>query len=179
MSHNRAEIDHIRLVFFQIRVEKGKRGPPSFQLYIILCLGHKSKQSRHNRVDPSDSESCTMIGPQTWWLESKQKPESWVDPSLGFQPNLEKHQSYMVWQSDVNCMTSEGSTRISSSHLLNFLHSFNLRPVPSRYILLLESIMTPTIWKLLSYLWVPSLVPQKPKPALLLQKLKFPKIYQE
>ena len=65
MSHNRAEIDHIRLVFFQIRVEKGKRGPPSFQLYIILGLGHKSKQCRHNRVDPSDSESCTMIGPQT------------------------------------------------------------------------------------------------------------------
>ena len=52
MSHNRAETDGMRLAFFQIRVEKGKRGPPGFQLYMILCLGCKSKQLRHNRVDP-------------------------------------------------------------------------------------------------------------------------------
>ena len=64
-SHNRAEIDHIRLVFFQIRVEKRKRGPPSFQMYMILCLGRKSKQPRQDRVDPSDSESCIVIGHQT------------------------------------------------------------------------------------------------------------------
>ena len=65
MSHNRAEIDYIRLVFFQIRAEKGKRGPAGFQLYMILCLDCKSKQLRHNQVDPSDSESCTVICPQT------------------------------------------------------------------------------------------------------------------
>ena len=51
-SHDRAETDHIRMVFFQIRVEKGKSGPVGFQLYIILCLDWKSKQPRHNRVDP-------------------------------------------------------------------------------------------------------------------------------
>ena len=28
--HDRAEIEHRRLVFFQIMVEKGKRGPPGF-----------------------------------------------------------------------------------------------------------------------------------------------------
>ena len=65
MSHNRVEIDHIRLVFLQIRVEKEKKGPPGFQLYMVLCLAHKSKQPRHNQVDPSDSEPCTVIGPQT------------------------------------------------------------------------------------------------------------------
>ena len=41
-SHFPAEIDHIRMVFFQIRAEKGKTGPPSFQFYMILCLGRKS-----------------------------------------------------------------------------------------------------------------------------------------
>ena len=65
MSHFRAEIYHIRMVFFQTRAEKGKRGPPGFQLYMILCLGRKSKQSKQDRVDPSDRESCTVIGPQT------------------------------------------------------------------------------------------------------------------
>ena len=61
--HNQAEIDHIRLVFFQIMVEKGKSCTPGFQLHMIFCLGHKSKQSSHNRVDSSETESCTVIGP--------------------------------------------------------------------------------------------------------------------
>ena len=65
MSHDRPEIDQIRLVFYQIRVENLKRGPPGFQLYMILCLGRKSKQSKQDRLDPSDRESCTVIGPQT------------------------------------------------------------------------------------------------------------------
>ena len=65
ISHGQAEINHITLVFFQIRVKKGRRGPHGFQLYMILCLDHKSKQLRHNQVDPSDSESYTVIGLQT------------------------------------------------------------------------------------------------------------------
>ena len=64
-SHNRAEIDHIRLVFFEIRVEKGKRGPAGFQLYMILCLGCISKQLRHDQMDPFNSELCIVIGDQT------------------------------------------------------------------------------------------------------------------
>ena len=32
-AHDRAEIDHIRLVFFQIRVENLKRGPLGFQFF--------------------------------------------------------------------------------------------------------------------------------------------------
>ena len=85
-SHNRVEIAHIRLVFFQIRVESRKRGPPGFQLYMIWCLGRKSKQPRQDRVDPCDSESCIVIGPQTWWHQNKQKTENRVDPSFDFQP---------------------------------------------------------------------------------------------
>ena len=81
--------------FCQIRVEKRKRGPTGFQLYMIWCLGCKSKQSRHNRVDPSDSESCIVIGPQTWWGQNKQKTENLVTPLSFFNPNLEKHQPYM------------------------------------------------------------------------------------
>ena len=65
MSHDQGEIDHVRLAFFQIRVEKAKSGPPIFQLYMILCLSCRSKQSRHDQVDPSDSEYCAVIGPQT------------------------------------------------------------------------------------------------------------------
>ena len=53
---------------------------------MILCLGRKSKQSRHNRVDPSESESCIVIGPQAWWGQNKQKTEKQVDPSFFFQP---------------------------------------------------------------------------------------------
>ena len=95
-SHNWVEIYHIRLVFFQITFESQKRGLPGFQLYMILCLGCKSKQPRQDRVDSSDSESCIVIGPQTWWRQNKQKTENRLDPLLTFNPNLEKHQPYMV-----------------------------------------------------------------------------------
>ena len=67
-------------------VESQKRGLPGFQLYMILCRGRKSKQPTQDQVDPSDSESCTVIGPQTWWRQNKQKTENWVDPSFDFQP---------------------------------------------------------------------------------------------
>ena len=58
-------IDHIRPVFFQIRVKNRKRALPGFQMNMILCLGRKSNQYRHNQADPSDSEFCAVIGPQT------------------------------------------------------------------------------------------------------------------
>ena len=64
-SQNQADIDHIRLSFFQIRIESSKRGLPGFQMYMILFLGGISKQTRHNWVDLSDSDPCIAIGPQT------------------------------------------------------------------------------------------------------------------
>ena len=45
-SHNRAEIDHIRLVFFQIRVENLKRGPPSFQFFVCFDVIRSEDQSQ-------------------------------------------------------------------------------------------------------------------------------------
>ena len=46
-SHNRAEIDHIRLVFFQIRVENLKRGLPSFQFFVCFDIIRSEDQSQH------------------------------------------------------------------------------------------------------------------------------------
>ena len=106
-SHDRTEIDHIRLVFFQIMVAKRKRGPPGFQLYMIWCLRYKSKQSRHNQVNPSDPESCIVIGSQTWWDQNKQKTENRVDTSFFFQPSFGKTPA-LYGRSPFDRVTSEG-----------------------------------------------------------------------
>ena len=51
-SHNQAEIDHIRLLFFQIRVENLKRGPPGFQFfaYFITFLTSSDLRTNHTVV---------------------------------------------------------------------------------------------------------------------------------
>ena len=43
---DRAEIDHIRLVFFQIRVENLKRGPPGFQFFVCFDIIRSEGQSQ-------------------------------------------------------------------------------------------------------------------------------------
>ena len=45
-SHNRAEIDHIRLAFFQIRVEDLKRGPSSFHFFVCFDVIRSENQSQ-------------------------------------------------------------------------------------------------------------------------------------
>ena len=80
---------------------------------MILCLSCRSKQSRHDQVDPSDSEYCAVIGPQTWWHQNKQKTKNQVDPSLGFQSSFGKTTA-LYGQSLLDCVISE-STCISSS----------------------------------------------------------------
>ena len=59
-SHARAEIVHIRLVIFQIRACKLKRGVPGFQMYKALYLGHKSK-IMDNWVDPSMTQNTAIL----------------------------------------------------------------------------------------------------------------------
>ena len=59
-SHARGEIVHIRLVIFQIRACKLKRGVPGFQMNIILCLGCKSK-TMDEQVEPSLSISYWFL----------------------------------------------------------------------------------------------------------------------
>ena len=101
MSHNWAEFDHIRLLFFQIKVGKGKRAPPGFQFFCLfydvfdviwpenqsqcsilsqggstqLCLGYFDLQPRHKII----------LQLKTGWT-----------PLSFFNPNLEKRQCYMV-----------------------------------------------------------------------------------
>ena len=60
MSHNRAEIAHIRLVFFQIRVEKRKRGPPGFQFFVCFDLIRSEDQSQCRIL----SLTCLPVGPR-------------------------------------------------------------------------------------------------------------------
>ena len=50
-SHNQAEVDHMRLSFFQIRVEKGKRGPTSFQFFAyFMFLTSSDLTTNHSAV---------------------------------------------------------------------------------------------------------------------------------
>ena len=51
-SHNRAEIDHIRLLFIQIRVENLKRGQPGFQVfaYFMMFLTSSDLRTNHSTV---------------------------------------------------------------------------------------------------------------------------------
>ena len=86
MSHNRAEIDHIRLVFFQIRVEKGKRGPPGFQFFVcfdIIMSEDKSQCMILSQRDPPGCASVVLICS----LDTKSyTTENQLDPSFLFQP---------------------------------------------------------------------------------------------
>ena len=45
-SHFRGDIDHIKLLFFQIRVENLKRGPPSFQFFVCFDVIRSKDQSQ-------------------------------------------------------------------------------------------------------------------------------------
>ena len=46
ISLDQAEIDHIRLVFLQIRVENLKRGPPGFQgFFVLMSSGLRTNHS--------------------------------------------------------------------------------------------------------------------------------------
>ena len=85
-SHDRAEIDHIRLVFFQIWVEKGKRGPPGFQFFVCIGVIRSEDQSQcmilSQRGPPSRASVVLICG-----LDTKSyTTENWLDPSFLFQP---------------------------------------------------------------------------------------------
>ena len=57
-SHFRAEIDHIRLVFFQIRVENLKRGPPSFQCFVGFDVIRSEDQSQCRILSQRGPPGC-------------------------------------------------------------------------------------------------------------------------
>ena len=63
-SHNQAEIDHIRLSFFQIRVENLKRGPPGFQFFAYFMTFLTSSDLRTNHSADSESEGIHLVVPR-------------------------------------------------------------------------------------------------------------------
>ena len=85
-SHNQVEIDHIRLVFFQIKVEKGKRSPPSFQFFVCFDVIRSEDQSQCmilSQMGPPGCASVILICS----LDTKlYTTENRVDPSFLFQP---------------------------------------------------------------------------------------------
>ena len=87
---NQAEVDHRRLLFFQIRVENLKRGSPGFQFfaYFMTFLTSSDLRTNHSAVlwvrrGPSACAWVVLI----WSIDTKSyTTENRVDPSLGFQP---------------------------------------------------------------------------------------------
>ena len=85
-SYSWAEIDHIRLVFFQIRVEKVKRGPSSFQFFVCFDIIRSKDQSQcmilSQRGPPGHASVVLICG-----LDTKSyRTENRLDPSFLFQP---------------------------------------------------------------------------------------------
>ena len=85
-THDQAEIDHIRLVLFQIKVEKGKRGLSGFQFFVCFDVIRPQDQSECmilSQRGPPGHASVVLICD----LDTKSyTAENQVDPSFLFQP---------------------------------------------------------------------------------------------
>ena len=116
-SHNWVEDDHIRLSFFQIRVENLNRGPPDFQFfaYFMMFLTSSDLRTNHSAVlwvrrgPPSCAWFVLICG-----LDTKSyTTENQVDPSR-FSTLIWKNNSLiwstsalLVWrQKDSTCIPS-------------------------------------------------------------------------
>ena len=83
-SHYRAEIDHIRLVIFQIRVENLKTGPPGFHFFVCFDVIRSEDQSQCRILSQRGPPGCAEI---VWIcdLDTKSyRSENRMDPSFGF-----------------------------------------------------------------------------------------------
>ena len=84
-THDRTEIDHIKLVVFQIKVEKGKRGPSGFQFFVCFDVIRPEDQSQCmilSQRGPPRHASVVLICD----LDTKSyTTENWVDPSFLFE----------------------------------------------------------------------------------------------
>ena len=106
-SHNRAEIDHIKLVFFQIRVENLIRGPPGFQFFVCFHVIRSEDQSQCRILSQRGPPCCAQIV-LICGLDTKlYTTENRVDPSFFFNSSLEKAPA-LYGQSLLGCVTSEG-----------------------------------------------------------------------
>ena len=81
--------------FCQIRVEKRKRGPTGFQLYMIWCLGCKSKNLGTTGWIPLTQNSALWLVLRPKEVKTNKKLKTGWTPLSFFNPNLKKHQPYM------------------------------------------------------------------------------------
>ena len=95
-SHFRVDIDHIKLLFFQIRVENLKRVHPVFSfLFVLTSSGLRTNHSARFWV-----RGVHPVVHRLFWFAAEtpnhiQLKTGWTPLSF-FSPNLEKHHPYMV-----------------------------------------------------------------------------------
>ena len=85
-SHNQAEIDHTRLVFFQIRVEEGKKGPPGFQFFVCFDIIRSEDQSQCMILSQRGPPSCASVVLICSLDTKSYTTENRLDSSFLFQP---------------------------------------------------------------------------------------------
>ena len=120
MSHNQEEIDHVRLVFFQIRVENLKMGPSGFQFFVCFDVIRSENQSQCRILSQRGPPGCAWVvlicSLDTKYIQLK---TGWTHLSF-FNPNLRKQQPYMV-NLCLIMSRQRDSTHIPSSHCLCYV----------------------------------------------------------
>ena len=86
ISHNQAEIDHIRLLFFQIRIENLKRGPSGFQFFVCFDIIRSEDQSQCMILSQRGPPGCLSVVLICGLDTKSYTTENRVDPSFLFQP---------------------------------------------------------------------------------------------
>ena len=95
-SHDWAEIDHIRLLFFQITVENLKRGPHGFKFFVYFVTFLMSSDLRINHSTVLWIRGVHSVVPRLFWFVTKTQNHitlktGWTPLSF-FNCNLEKQQ---------------------------------------------------------------------------------------
>ena len=86
MSQNQEEIDYVRLVFFQIRVQNLKMGPSGFQFLVCFDVIRSEDQSQCRILNQRGPPGCAWVV-LIYELDTKSyTTENQVDPSFLFQP---------------------------------------------------------------------------------------------
>ena len=83
-SYNRAEIDHIRLVFFQIRVKNLKKGQPGFQFFVCFDVIRSEDQSQCMILSQRGPPGCASVVLICGLDTKSYTTENRVDPSFLF-----------------------------------------------------------------------------------------------
>ena len=90
MLHDQEEIDHVRLVFFQIRVENLKMGPSGFQFFVCFDVIRSEDQSQCRILSQRGPPGCAWVVLICDLDTKSYTTENRVDPSFVFQPKFGK-----------------------------------------------------------------------------------------